>query len=100
MPSSGWAFRIGKNYPIYTLNFSTEPFLIEIGNHVGIAAGTQFVTHKPSIQEALQGKFINFNCLERDITDLLLKSDLAVLASAKSAIGLTDDEENPAENEN
>jgi acetyltransferase-like isoleucine patch superfamily enzyme len=41
--------RIGKNCLIYTTNFSTEPYLIEIGDHVGIAAGTHFVTHEPSV---------------------------------------------------
>ena len=41
--------RIGKNCLIYTTNFSTEPYLIEIGDHVAIAAGTQFVTHEPSL---------------------------------------------------
>src|SRR5690348_5760333 len=37
--------KIGENCSINTNNFSTEPFLIEIGNHVAIANGTRFVTH-------------------------------------------------------
>ena len=37
--------KIGKNCHIDTMLFSTEPYLIEIGDHVAIAVGTQFVTH-------------------------------------------------------
>jgi acetyltransferase-like isoleucine patch superfamily enzyme len=37
--------RIGENCLIYTTFFSTEPYLIEIGNHVAVSSGTSFVTH-------------------------------------------------------
>ena len=37
--------RIGERCRVRTLDFSTEPYLIEIGDHVAIAAGTQFITH-------------------------------------------------------
>ncbi len=37
--------RIGRGCVILTDEFSTEPYLIAIGNRVGIAAGTRFVTH-------------------------------------------------------
>jgi acetyltransferase-like isoleucine patch superfamily enzyme len=37
--------RIGEGCLIDTSHFSTEPYLIEIGNRVTIAAGTKFVTH-------------------------------------------------------
>jgi len=37
--------KIGKNCHIDTMAFSPEPYLIEIGDHVAIAVGTQFVTH-------------------------------------------------------
>jgi acetyltransferase-like isoleucine patch superfamily enzyme len=37
--------RIGRGCVILTDSFSTEPYLIDIGNRVGIAAGTSFVTH-------------------------------------------------------
>jgi len=40
--------RIGKKCSINTSNFSTEPYLVEIGDHVAIAGGTQFVTHDGS----------------------------------------------------
>jgi acetyltransferase-like isoleucine patch superfamily enzyme len=40
--------KIGSHCSINTSNFSTEPFLIEIGNHVAIASGTNFVTHDGS----------------------------------------------------
>jgi acetyltransferase-like isoleucine patch superfamily enzyme len=36
---------IGKNCRIVTRNFGTEPFLIEIGNHVEITSGVSFITH-------------------------------------------------------
>lgn len=36
---------IGKRCRIRTLKFSSEPYLIEIGDHVAIAAGTEFITH-------------------------------------------------------
>lgn len=41
--------RIGEGCKILTDFFSTEPYLVEIGNHVGISAGTQFITHDGSI---------------------------------------------------
>lgn len=37
--------KIGKNCRIRTMSFSTEPYLIEIGDHVAVAANTQFITH-------------------------------------------------------
>ena len=37
--------KIGQRCRIRTMSFSTEPYLIEIGNHVAVAAGTQFITH-------------------------------------------------------
>jgi len=37
--------RIGENCLIYTTFFSTEPYLVEIGNHVAVSSGTSFVTH-------------------------------------------------------
>jgi len=41
---------IGQNCLINTMSFSTEPYLIEIGNNVRIAGGTQFITHDGSIK--------------------------------------------------
>ncbi|OQB58638.1 MAG: putative acetyltransferase [Bacteroidetes bacterium ADurb.Bin145] len=41
--------KIGDNCFINNVNFSTEPYLIEIGNHVAIAAGTDFITHDGAI---------------------------------------------------
>jgi len=37
--------KIGERCRVRTMDFSTEPYLIEIGNHVAIAAGTEFITH-------------------------------------------------------
>ncbi len=41
--------KIGDNCFINNVNFSTEPYLIEIGNHVAIAAGTDLITHDGAI---------------------------------------------------
>jgi len=41
--------KIGNDCHVNTLSFSTEPYLIEIGNHVAIAAGTDFITHDGAI---------------------------------------------------
>ena len=40
--------RIGENCAIYTEFFSTEPYLVSIGNHVGISGGVKFMTHDGS----------------------------------------------------
>jgi acetyltransferase-like isoleucine patch superfamily enzyme len=41
--------KIGQNCHLETMAFSTEPYLIEIGNHVAIAYGTNFITHDGGI---------------------------------------------------
>jgi acetyltransferase-like isoleucine patch superfamily enzyme len=41
--------KIGEGCNIETTRFSTEPYLIEIGDHVAIASGTEFVTHDGSV---------------------------------------------------
>ncbi len=41
--------KVGKDCFFNTLSFSTEPYLIEIGDHVAIAAGTDFLTHDGAI---------------------------------------------------
>lgn len=45
----GQGMKIGQNCFINTVSFSTEPYLIEIGNHVAIAGGVEFVTHDGAI---------------------------------------------------
>lgn len=50
--------KIGRNCIINTMSFSSEPFLIEIGNDVGISSGTVFITHDGTIRcfyDELQG---------------------------------------------
>jgi acetyltransferase-like isoleucine patch superfamily enzyme len=37
--------KIGQKCRVRTMSFSTEPYLIEIGDHVAVAANTQFITH-------------------------------------------------------
>jgi acetyltransferase-like isoleucine patch superfamily enzyme len=41
--------KIGENCHFNTMSFSTEPYLIEIGNHVAIAAGSELITHDGAI---------------------------------------------------
>ena len=41
--------KIGKNCLIFSINFSTEPYLIEIGDHVVVSPGTTFITHDGSV---------------------------------------------------
>ncbi len=41
--------KIGKDCYFLTLEFGTEPYLIEIGDHVAIADGTEFLTHDGAI---------------------------------------------------
>lgn len=41
---------IGENCHFDTLSFSDEPYLIEIGNHVGISFGSVFLTHDAGIR--------------------------------------------------
>lgn len=38
--------RIGSDCWILSADFSTEPYLVEIGSRVGISSGVQFVTHE------------------------------------------------------
>lgn len=40
--------RIGENCLVYTTEFSTEPYLVEIGNHVAISSGVKFIAHDAS----------------------------------------------------
>lgn len=40
--------RIGEGCRIYTSAFSTEPWLVRIGDRVGIAGGVKFLTHDGS----------------------------------------------------
>ena len=41
--------RIGEGCELYTTAFSTEPYLVELGNRVGISGGVQFLTHDASV---------------------------------------------------
>jgi len=41
--------KIGNNCRILTASFSTEPYLIEIGDHARIARGGQFITHDGAV---------------------------------------------------
>ena len=37
--------KVGNNCRFFSMNFSTEPSLIEIGDHVTITNGVEFITH-------------------------------------------------------
>lgn len=43
-----YGVKVGEDCNILSNDFSTEPFLIEIGNNVGIASNTHFITHDGS----------------------------------------------------
>lgn len=43
-----YGIKIGNRCLIYTSNFSTEPYLIELGDHVVVSNGVKFVTHDGS----------------------------------------------------
>ncbi len=70
--------KIGQRCRIRTMSFSTEPYLIEIGDHVAIAANTEFITHDGAtwcFEEEVEGGgifgkilignnvFIGINCI-------------------------------------
>jgi acetyltransferase-like isoleucine patch superfamily enzyme len=46
--------KIGDNCHLNTMSFSTEPYLIEIGNHVAIAGGSEIITHDGAIWSFLE----------------------------------------------
>lgn len=50
--------KIGRDCSINSLSFSSEPYLIELGDHVGIAHDTDFITHDGGIW-----------CFRNEITD-------------------------------
>jgi len=41
--------KIGEGCRLNTFSFSTEPYLIEIGDHVAIAGGSEIITHDGAI---------------------------------------------------
>jgi len=41
--------RIGEGCHLLTTAFSTEPYLVELGNRVGVSSGTQFITHDAAV---------------------------------------------------
>jgi len=74
----GRGVRIGSGCEIYTDAFSTEPYLVTIGNRVAISGGTKFITHdgaawllrsrRPNLQflgkiEIGDETFIGENCI-------------------------------------
>jgi len=41
--------KIGQNCIIQSIEFSSEPYLIELGDHVAVSYGTNFITHDGSM---------------------------------------------------
>ena len=37
--------KVGKDCRLFSMEFSTEPYLIELGDHVVVSSHTQFITH-------------------------------------------------------
>lgn len=52
--------KIGDNCCIYSYSFGSEPYLIEIGNHVQITAGVKFFTHGGGW--VLREEYPDFDC--------------------------------------
>jgi len=44
------SMKIGQDCHLETFSFSTEPYLVELGDDVTIASGTVFITHDGAIQ--------------------------------------------------
>ncbi len=51
-----YGLKIGKGSEIFTTSFSTEPFLIEIGEHTVISNGTKFITHDGAVW-TMEGRY-------------------------------------------
>ncbi|GAA0104652.1 hypothetical protein UT300013_12750 [Paraclostridium sordellii] len=51
--------KIGENCRLYSSNFGSEPYLIEIGNHVTITNGVQFITHDGGVWVFREDKLPN-----------------------------------------
>lgn len=47
--------KIGKNCLVHTVSFSTEPYLVEIGDEARITSGTMFITHDGGVH-SFQGE--------------------------------------------
>lgn len=47
--------KIGDDCHVNSINFSTEPYLISIGNHCSIGFDTQFITHDASVRQFKPG---------------------------------------------
>ena len=41
--------KIGQNCKVHTVSFSTEPYLVEIGDNARITSGTIFITHDGAV---------------------------------------------------
>jgi acetyltransferase-like isoleucine patch superfamily enzyme len=41
--------KIGDNCMIFNADFSTEPYLISLGNHVAVSNGVRFITHDGAV---------------------------------------------------
>lgn len=55
--------KVGENCRIYSTKFSSEPYLIDIGNHVTIAENVKFITHDGGmwVLRGLDEKYKNAN---------------------------------------
>jgi acetyltransferase-like isoleucine patch superfamily enzyme len=52
----GVGVKIGENCQIETREFGSEPYLIEIGNHVRVTRGVRFVTHDGGVWVGREGR--------------------------------------------
>jgi acetyltransferase-like isoleucine patch superfamily enzyme len=56
-----WGVKVGEDCLILNDSFDSEPYLIEIGNHVAIASGVRFITHDGGVW-SFRNKFPELDC--------------------------------------
>lgn len=61
-----WGMKIGDECLIFSKSFDSEPYLIEIGNHVAIASGVRFITHDGGVW-TFRKKYPEMDCFGRII---------------------------------
>lgn len=54
--------KVGDNCRFFSINFSSEPYLINIGNHVTITDNVEFITHDGGVW-VFREKYPNINLL-------------------------------------
>jgi carbonic anhydrase/acetyltransferase-like protein (isoleucine patch superfamily) len=76
--------KVGAGSRIYTRSFGGEPWLISIGDRVGVAAGVQFITHDGSAWLLRDGKGRRYHYAPIKIgNDVLLGANAIILPGVR-----------------